>query len=285
MKKIIIIFSSLTVMVLANWTRTNILTGGEYLDDIVNIAAYPNQIIMYGNNLFGDIQPTCEGYGLIYESRHNVGALAIWQPPELNRGLGIGYGLTLLRFDLGIMVSPVPDNIRFGFGIGRSHFSLRYEISFLTQNGINDDWHQFNLRISKKHGDFVFVPRYELHYVTAPDAYQNHTIGIMLQRLVLNDGFVYAAGEYAFRRGALENDQINIYAGLEMPVTRWLVLMCGVSENTAGDFSNPAWNIEPGIGIRIRGFKINFHLNKNRLFDRDQTIFKGAGLDLAFGNF
>jgi hypothetical protein len=259
--------------------------GSEYLDDPVNIAQYPDQIGIYSNSLFGDIHQASEDYGIIYESRHNVGALGIWQPPENDRGFSIGYGLNLLRFDIGAFISPVHDYLRYGFGIGRSYFSRRFELSYLTQNAVDDDWHRFNLRISKKHGDFVILYRYALNYIIASNEYFHHTTGIMIQRMVLNDGFVYLTGEYDFSRGDIETDQINIYAGLELPVSRWLVLLCSVRESSAEDFSNPSWNIEPGIGFRIRGFSINLHLNKDRLFDKDQTIFKGAGLDLNFSDY
>ncbi len=286
MKKIIAMLSITISIVMANWTRTYILAGGEYLDDPVNIARYPNQIALYGNHLFGDINQTSEDYGLIYEpDRHNVGALGVWQPPETDRGFSIGYGVKLFRFEIGAMISPVNDNLRYGFGISRSYFSRRFELSFLTQNAVDDDWYQFNLRISKKHGDFVVLYRYALDYVIAPNEYQHHTTGIMIQRMVLNDGFVYLTGEYDFSRGDIENDRINVYAGLELPVSRWLVLMSSVHESSNEDFSNASWYIEPGIGIRLRGFNITFHLNKDRLFDKDQTIFKGAGLDLTFSDF
>src|SRR4030043_228099 len=210
MKKIIFIFSILTGMILANWTRTNILMGSEYLDDPVNIAKYPNQIAIYGNHLFGDIHSSNEDFGLIYKPKHNIGALGVWQPPEISRGFSIGYGVNLFRFDVGASVSPVHDNLRYGFGIGRSYFSRRFDLSFLTQNGLDDDWYQFNLRISKKHSDFVVLYRYALNYVVAPNEYQHHTTGIMIQRMVLNDGFVYLTGEYSFARGDIESDSINI---------------------------------------------------------------------------
>lgn len=285
MKKTIIIFSLTTGLLLANWTRSDILTGSDYLDNLINIAQYPNQIAVYGNNLFGDIHQTSEDFGIIYESRHNIGAIGVWQAPEMDRGFSIGYGVKLFRFEVGGFISPVKDNIRYGFGIGRAYFSRRFDISFLSQNAIDDDWHQLNLRFSKKHGDFVIVPKYRLMYVIAPIEYQDHAIGLMLQRLVLNDGFVYLTGEYALSRGDIESDRINVYAGIELPVTRWLVLMGSAHETSNDDFSNPSWNLETGIGLRLRGFNINLHLNKDRLFNKDETIFKGAGLDLAFGEF
>ena len=285
MKKIIVLFPLLASMVMANWTRLNVLAGSDYLDDPVNIAQYPNQIPVYGNSLFGDIHQSIEDFGLVYATRHNVGALGIWQTPEPNLGFYIGYGINIFRFDVGAMISPVHESLRYGFGIGRSYFSRRFELSFLTQNAIDDDWYRFNLRISKKHGDFVVLYRYALNYVTAPNDYQHHSTGIMIQRSVLNDGFVYLTGEYDFTRGDIENDRINIYAGVELNVSSWLVLMASAHESSNEEFSDPAWNIETGIGLRFRGFNITIHLNKDRLYDKDQTIFEGAGLDLSFGEF
>ena len=50
-------------------------------------------------------------------------------------------------------------------------------------------------------------------------------------------------------------------------------------------FESPEWFVEPGISIRIREFTLDFHLNQERLYDKDVTLFNSFGLELNFGRF
>jgi hypothetical protein len=96
---------------------------------------------------------------------------------------------------------------------------------------------------------------------------------------------VFLGAEYRFSRGDIEYDSTRINAGVELKLSRLLVLRCGVAENFDGSFENAQWQIEPGIGLRVRDFNIDVHLNKDRFFDKEQTIFKSLGLDFNFGRF
>jgi len=58
-----------------------------------------------------------------------------------------------------------------------------------------------------------------------------------------------------------------------------------VAENFEGSFENASWQVEPGIGLRIRDFRLDLHLNKDRFFDKEQTFFRSFGLDFDFGRF
>jgi len=41
---------------------------GDYIDDLINIDLYPHQIVMYANNLYGDIEDQIEGWASEYMS-------------------------------------------------------------------------------------------------------------------------------------------------------------------------------------------------------------------------
>lgn len=288
MKKII--FASIVCFfaansVWANQTRMGIFMAGDYIDDLVNIDIYPHRIAAYENNLYGDVTAGSGDYGIILTPDIKYGALACWQNAVPDNGFNIGYGINLRKFDIGISGSPVKDLSRFGIGVGRTYFDKRFDLSFLMSDAINEEWYKFNLRLSKRKGDFVIVPKYTLNHAKVPYEYNRHRIGIMLQRLILNEGFVYFIAEYDFSRGDIENDYTHIYAGLELPVTKTIVLLFGIKENFINGFESPEWQIEPGISIRIREFSFDFHLNEERLFDKEVTLFESFGLDLNFGKF
>lgn len=269
----------------ANQTRMGIFMAGDYIDDLVNIDIYPHQIAAYENNLYGDITAESGNYGIILTPDIKYGALACWQNAVPDNGFNIGYGINLRKFNIGISGSPIKDHIRFGISIGRTYFSKRFDISFLVSDAINGEWYKFNLRLSKRKGDFMIVPKYTFDHVQEPYEYNRHRIGLMLQRLILNEGFVYFIAEYDFSRGDIENDYTHIYAGLELPMTKKIALLFGIKENFINGFESPEWQIEPGISIRIREFSLDFHLNGEGLFDEEVTLFESFGLDLNFGRF
>ncbi len=260
---------------------------GDYIDDLINIDLYPHQIVMYANNLYGDIERQIEDYGIIITPDKKYGAIACWQNVRSNSGFNIGYGVNLFDFNIGISGSPVEDHQRFGIGIGRTFFDKRFDISFLLSNETFDEWYKFNVRLSGRKGDFLIVPKYGLDHVQEPFDYSRHRIGIMLQRLVFKDGFVYFIGEYDFSRGDIEYDYTNVYAGLEMPINKRIALRGGVIEQFTNGFESPTWEIESGFSVRVKEFTLDFHLNKERLFSEYFTlfIFNSFGLDLNFGRF
>jgi len=258
---------------------------GDYLDDVTNINIYPQQIMIYRNSLYGDIASGLENYGIIISPVSKYGALACWQNALETTEFYIGYAITLFNFDIGIAGSPVKDHLEFGLGIGRTFFDRRFDLSFHGTDTDDDAWYKFNLRITKRKGDFAVVPKYALDYVREPYECNRHRIGLVLQRLILNEGFVYLGAEYDFSRGDVQNDYTNVYAGLEVPVGRRVVLLLGVKETFIKGFESPEWFIEPGISIRIREFMLDFHLNKERLFDRYTNLINSFGLELRFGRF
>ncbi len=269
----------------ANQTRMGILMAGDYLDDVTNINIYPQQITTYRNGLYGDITSTLDDYGIIISPVSKYGALACWQNATATTEFYIGYAITLFNFDIGIAGSPVKDNLKFGFGIGRTFFNRRIDLSFHGTDTPTDGWYKFNLRITKRKGDFAVVPKYALDYVRVPDEYNRHRIGLVLQRLILNEGFVYLGAEYDFTRGDIQNDYTNVYAGLEVPLGRRVALLLGVKEIFINGFESPQWFVEPGISIRIREFTLDFHINEERLFDRYTNFINSFGLELRFGRF
>ena len=111
---------------------------------------------------------------------------------------------------------------------------------------------------------------------------------MLVQRLVFNDGFVFIGAEYEVTRGDLEDEFTNIYAGLEMPISRKVFLLLGVYERISDDFEALEWRIEPGFSIRIKEFTFDFHINTDTIFkDEEFTlfIFKSLGFELNFGKF
>jgi hypothetical protein len=272
-------------VVSANHTRMAALMAGDFIDDIVFVDLYPHCLIDYQNNLFLDIATNTADFGIIGTPNEKYGVLGFWQNPSAENGFNIGYAVSLYKFDLGFSFSPNEDNLRLGFGIGRDLFDQSVEVSFLTIDGTVQDRHTLRVRYSRRMGDFRITPRYALEYVSDPVDFKKHKLGIMFQRIILNEGFVYAGAEYDFTRGDIEIDSIHIHGGVELRLNRYLVLRCGIVEHFENSFENGTWYIEPGIGLRIRDFSIDFHLNEERLFDKEQTFFKSFGLDFYFGRF
>ncbi|KPJ73743.1 hypothetical protein AMJ52_03355 [candidate division TA06 bacterium DG_78] len=273
----------------ANDTRMGILMTGDYIDDIVNIRTYPHHISLYHNSLYGDIASDVEDYGIIITPDIKYGAIAFWQDRETQGVFNLGYGLDLFNFNIGAFGSLVEDHTKFGVGFGRSFFTRRFDCSFIIHSESNYEQYQFNLRYSERKSDFIIVPKYQLNYYAEPFEYSNHILGLLIQRLVFSEGFVFFIAEYDFSRGDIENDYTNVYTGFELPLSKILILRLGVSERFTNGLESPTWYVEPGIGLQIRGFSIDFHVNKDWLFDRDEDenvgLIKSFGLDLNFGRF
>jgi hypothetical protein len=269
----------------ANHTRMSTLMAGDYIEDIVNIDFYPHSLLAYANNLYLDIGTDNKDFGVIFTPSEKYGALGFWQNPAAENGFNIGYAVNLYKFDIGLSFSPNKDNLRFGFGIDRDFFDQRIEVSFLTLDGEAEDLHSFRVRYSRRMGDFSITPRYALDYVSDPMDLKKHRLGAVVQRIILNEGFVYVGAEYDFTRGDIELDSVHVLAGVELRLNRYLALRCGVAEHFEGGFENATWQVEPGIGLKIRDFSLDFHLNEERLFDKEQTFFQSFGLDFYFGRF
>jgi hypothetical protein len=269
----------------ASETRMATLLAGDYLDDIVNIGVFPHHIILYYNSLYGDIKQEIEDYGIIFTPDMKYGALGIWQYGMTNGKFNIGYAINILRFSCGAFVSPTKDHFQFGIGLGRSFFNRRIDLSFLVNDERNNEWYLFTLRFSQRKADLIIIPRYRLNYLRTPYEYSNHRIGLMVQRLVLNDGFVFLGAEYELNRGDISSNHTNIYAGCELTLNRTFILRLGITENFTDGFNTPQWQVAPGIGLQIKGFNIDLHLNRNWLYDKDVTPFNSFGLDLNFSRF
>ncbi len=287
MKKITLIIGFIGISLLwANNTRMEVLAVGDYIDDIVNTALYPEQLPIYQNQLYGDITGSTSAFGITIAPVPRYGCLGIWQKPDRgNNEFTIGYGVRFFRFRFGALFVPVKDHLQYGFSIGRRFFNRGFDLSFLINGQADDEWYNLNLRFFKQMDDYTVIPRYRLHYYKAPFDYQHHQIGLMLQRFILNEGFVFIAYEYDFCRGDIENDSTHFYAGLDLPLNRRFVLLLGFNENFVNSFETPQWHIEAGIGFRIREFHIDFKLNQDRFFNKDLTFISGAGIDLDFGRF
>jgi len=271
---------------LANQTRLDVLMTNDLVDDVVLIDRYPNHIITYANALFGDLAGDITDYGIIISPTRKLGALAFWQNADDVRGFNIGYALNIFRFDVGFSVSPVTDYYRYGLGIGRTYFGRRFDIAFLVNDEIDNQSYDVSFRCSRQRGDFIIIPRYALRYVEEPDELQNHRIALMVQRLVLSEGFVYLAGEYEFERGGTEDlDYSHFYAGLELPISKRIMLLVGAKETFTDGFESPEWTIETGLSLRMRGFRIDLHVNKEWFFEDNVNILNAIGLDLNFGRF
>ncbi len=282
------ILISLAVLNLAqaNETRMATLMAGPYIDDIINIGIYPQHIMFYQNSLYGDITSTTEDYGFIITPDAKYGALAFWESPSNAGGFDIGYAVKLANFDFGLFGSPIENHKQIGFGIGRTFFTRRIDLSFIYRQIVNDDNWKLNLRLLKRKGDFAIIPMYQLQLLDGAFIdYSNHAIGLIVQRFVLNEGFVFCGAEYDMTRGDLEADQTIVHTGFELPLSRILILRLGVKEEFANGFDPGTWQVEPGISIRIREFNLDFHLNKERLYDKELTFFKSFGIELDFGRF
>jgi hypothetical protein len=289
MKKIIlytvILMLGFMSAVQADQTRMDVLMAGDYIDDIVNIGIYPHHIAQYQNFIYGDIKSTLTDYGIMVSLLPKLGALGLWQNPEPGRGFNIGYAIDLKKIEIGLFASPVEDNMVFGIGVGRGFFDKRFDLSFLVSDAVNDEWYKFNVRFARRRNDFVFVPKYTLDYVTEPFEYTRHRIGLMLQRLIFNEGFVFLIAEYDISRGDIESELTHIHGGIDLPISRKVGVMLGIKENFTEGFESLEWFVEPGISVRIREFRFDFHLNQERLFDKDVTFFNSFGLELSFGRF
>lgn len=272
-------------LVWANHTRMSALMAGDYIDDIIYTDIYPQRLLTYENTLFLDIRSGPEDFGIVATPDPKYGVIACWQNPVADYGFNFGYAINVFNFDVGVSLSPIKDNTRFGLGLGRTFFDQHIDVSFLTFDGVTDKWHRFTARYVRRISDYNIIPKYSFDYVFEPFDYGKHRIGVMLQRLILNEGFVFLGAEYDFSRGDNEHDSTHIHAGVELKLTRLFVLRCGVAEHFDENFENAEWQVEPGIGLRIRDFSIDFHLNKDRFFDKEQTFFKSIGLDFDFGRF
>jgi hypothetical protein len=262
---------------------------GDYIDDIVNIKSYPHHISLYHNSLYGDIASDVEDYGFIITPDIKYGAIAFWQEKEIHGVFNLGYGLDLFNFNIGAFGSLAEDQTKFGVGFGRSFFSRRFDCSFILHDESNYEQYQINLRYSERKSDFIIVPKYQLNYYNEPFEYSNHILGLLIQRLIFSEGFVFFIAEYDFSRGDIENDYTNVNAGFELPLNKIVILRLGVSERFTNGFESPTWYVEPGIGLQIRGFSIDFHVNKDWFFDKTEDenigLIKSFGLDLNFGRF
>jgi hypothetical protein len=279
-----------TVLVLigsayADQTRMDVLMAGDYIDDIINIGVYPHQLLQYQNSMYGDVKSGIDNYGVIMSPIPKFGAFGVWQNPVQDRGFNIGYAVSLKKFEIGVSGSPGDDQTIFAVGIGRLFFSQRIDVSLLFNDMNTEEWFTFNLRLAKRKGDYIIIPRYSLDSWNEPYEYKRHRIGLMLQRVVFNDGFVFFIAEYDLSRGDIENDNTHIHAGLDLPISRKIALLLGVKENFVDGFESPEWSVEPGISIRIRDFTLDFHLNQERLYNKDVTLLNSIGLELNFGRF
>ncbi|MGB7055257.1 MAG: hypothetical protein WBE28_08050 [bacterium] len=272
-------------LVWANHTRMSALMAGDYIDDIIYTDIYPQRLLTYENTLFLDIRSGPGDFGIVATPNPKYGVIACWQNPVSDYGFNFGYAINVFNFDVGISLSPIKDNTRFGLGLGRTFFDQHIDASFLTFDGVTDKWHRFTARYVRRINDYNIVPKYSFDYVFEPFDHGRHKIGVMFQKLILNEGFVFLGAEYDFSRGDIEHDSTHIHAGVELKLTRLFVLRCGVVEHFDENFENAEWQVEPGIGLRIRDFRIDFHFNKDRLFDKEQTFFKSFGLDFNFGRF
>ncbi len=283
MKKIIFIGLILILSPLwANWTRMNTLMVGDYIDDPVNIGIYPQHINIFPNNFYGDIMSSSTDFGIVITPIEKYGGLAFWQDENFH----IGYGIAVRKFELGIMGSPVKERNRLGIGLGYATIDMRVDFSGIIYNEINvNESYGVNLRVLKRKAEYILIPRYSLNIKSSPYEYQSHNIGLALQKLILNDGFAILGLEYLLREGDITADYTYFFAGFELPLNKTFYLRMGAREEFNSDFVPKGWTVEPGIGLRIREFNLDFHLNQEKLFNKETTFFKSFGLDLNYGKF
>jgi len=269
----------------ANQTRMNTLIAGDYIDDPVNISVFPQHIMIFQNYFYGDIFNNSHDYGMVFAPKSEYGGLAIWNSDQFCAG----YGITLKRFDLGLYGSPIEDHTRLGIGIGRAYFDSRIDVSFIMNNGDSLDVENFhiNVRLLKRKMDFVIIPRYTFSHNVEPASYTQHRAGLMLQKLILNEGFVFLAGEYLNSKGDVDSSCASFLGGIELPLSRVVTLRMGCKEvlNLDQGVTTADLLLEPGVGFRIREFNLDFHVNQGRLFNKDLTFVESFGLDLNFGKF
>jgi len=281
MKKIIFIWAVLYVfpqnLIWANKTRMVSLGVQDYLDDVINITRYPSQIMHYPNFLYGDIGNRSEDYGIIIAPEPNFGRFGIWQLNQFN----LGYGINIHKFDIGISGSPVHNQRQFAIGLSYHRFAGRCDLGIR----FSDSLYTFGIRSSQRKGDFSLNPKYSFTNYRKPYKYFEHRLGILLQRFILSEGYVYLGAEYNPARGDIENDISRIYTGLELALSNRIMVRCGATEKFKDKFERPEWQLETGIGITVRGIRFDCHLNKARLFDKELTIFNLVGFELDFGRF
>jgi hypothetical protein len=262
----------------------NTFMTGDYIDDVVNIDGFPQHIMVFANTIYGDILRGADDYGVLLSPEQKYGGIAVWQRDNFF----IGYGVNLKRFDIGIYGSPMEDRNRIGIGVGRAYFTTRLDLSAIVNKETNiDEYWELNIRGLKRKGDYILMLRYGFRNTTAFYEYSQHRIGLMAQRLVLNEGFVYLAAEFNILDGDYTDDFALVFAGLELPLNRTFSFRIGCREafNEANDFVPDTWEVQPGICVKIRDFSFDFHLNKERFFDKDLTFINSCGLDLNFGSF
>jgi hypothetical protein len=270
-----------------NATRTATFMIRDLIDDPLNIAAFPNQIPLFSNCLWGDISRTDpEDYGIIIKPGDAIGAFTIWQSQDAPvNGFNLGYGRQLFNFDFGISGMYLEDYRHFGVGIGRTFFSKRFDLSFLMNDNAADQWFKINEHALIRRGDFILEERYSYSQIDGPLEYSEHVITPFIQRLILNEGFVYLAADFVIETGDVDQHFTNAYAGFELPLNRTFILRLGVMETFDEDFIPMNYQIQPGIGMKIREFGIDFLFNKARLSDHDSPLLNSVGLDLNFGRF
>jgi hypothetical protein len=274
-------------LVRADEVRIQTLMVPDLIDDPVNISVFPHHVVQYANCLWGDIHRTAaEDFGFILSPGPRLGCLAVWQQSgDLIPGFNLGYGRRVLRFDLGLSGMFMSDHKHFGIGLGRSFFTKRVDLSFLYNDDIAEKWFRINQHALVRKGDYVLAYRYSYFQHREPLDYLNHKIAFMIQRLVLSEGFVHVAAEYNIQRGDLETDYLDLYAGAELPLSRTFVLRLGMMEELNSEWV-PIWfEFQPGIGVRIRQFTLDFQFNKDRLQDKDEPLVNSFGVDLNFGGF
>lgn len=282
MKIKFLIFTISLCLSWASQTRMNVLLCGDYIDDPVNIDVFPQHIMVFQNYFYGDILKDKNTYGVIFSPLAKYGGIGFWHKEYFT----IGYAITLGRFDIGFFGSPVKDQTRIGIGIGCTRFDSRGDISLVVnrQPNINESYN-VNIRCLKRKGDFIFIPKYNFNDYSKPANYLSHKIGLMLERLILNDGFVYLAVEYTAQDGAIKADFTNLLSGLELPLNKTFILRLGMREKFNEDLVPTDLQMEIGLGLKIREFDIHFHLNRERFFTEELTFFNSLGLDLNFGRF
>lgn len=266
----------------ANQTRMNTLLAGDFIDDPVNIAVFPQHIALFQNTLYGDITGSLDDFGIIVAVKPQLGGLAVWEKDNLN----VGYGTTVRRFDIGLHASPVKDDTRFGVGLGRAFFASRCDLSFLMSTADQNKNFAINLRCLKRKMDFIIVDRYAYSNYKEPLEFQTHYFGLMLQRLVLSEGFAFLAADYLYNTSS-SPDIVKVYSGFELPLSSLVYLRLGCRDAFTIDEGLNAGNleVEPGIALHIRDFSLDFHLNRDRFFDKNLTLVKSFGADLNFGKF
>ncbi len=274
-------------MVRADEVRVQTLMVPDMIDDPVNISIFPHHMVQYANCLWGDIHSTtAEDFGLILSPGPRLGALAVWQQSgDLIPGFNFGYGRRIFRFDLGLSGMFMSDHKHFGIGLGRTFFSKRIDLSFLYNDDVTTKWYRINLHSLVRKSDYILAYRYAYLQNREPLDYLNHKIALMIQRLVLSEGFVHVAAEYNVQRGDIEADFLDVYAGAELPLSQTFVLRLGMKEELNSDWEPIGFEFQPGIGVRIRQFTLDFQINKDRLHHKEATIVNSFGVDLNFGGF